>query len=143
MPRLRLTDPEPSYRLEIHGVADVQQRAEPPRQRLLLGRRLARQQPRLNAVHPRASLHPTDAGVFLTPGQGFRTGGTHLRMNVGTPRALLRKALGSMAEPLERVWGEARVEILTPFAARLQRLPSSDPVRRLDLEHVRRGVVEE
>jgi hypothetical protein len=58
---------------------------------------------RLNAVHPRASLHPTDAGVFLTPGQGFRTGGTNLRMNVGTPRALLRKALGSMAEALERV----------------------------------------
>jgi cysteine-S-conjugate beta-lyase len=45
-----------------------------------------------------------NAKVFLTPGSGFGTGGAHhLRMNIGTPRATLAKALGNMAEALSRV----------------------------------------
>lgn len=45
-----------------------------------------------------------NARVFFTPGGGFGTGGAHhLRMNLGTCRPLLTKALENMAEALAKV----------------------------------------
>ena len=45
-----------------------------------------------------------NAHVFLNPGDGFGTGGgDHMRMNIGTPRAILQRALDNMAEALAEV----------------------------------------
>jgi cysteine-S-conjugate beta-lyase len=45
-----------------------------------------------------------NAGVFLTPGQGFGTGGAnHLRMNLGTSRLVLAKALENMERALAKL----------------------------------------
>jgi cysteine-S-conjugate beta-lyase len=45
-----------------------------------------------------------NARVFLTPGQGFGAGGeSYMRMNVGTARPLLARALENMAEALARL----------------------------------------
>jgi cysteine-S-conjugate beta-lyase len=45
-----------------------------------------------------------NARVFLTPGNGFGTGGaSHMRMNLATPRPVLAKALDNMAEALAKL----------------------------------------
>ncbi|MDA1081674.1 MAG: aminotransferase class I/II-fold pyridoxal phosphate-dependent enzyme [Gemmatimonadetes bacterium] len=44
-----------------------------------------------------------NAGVFLSPGAGFGAGGAdHMRMNIGTSRKLIERALGNMAAALKR-----------------------------------------
>jgi cystathionine beta-lyase len=44
-----------------------------------------------------------NAGVYLNPGSTFGTGGAdHMRMNIGTSRRMLERALGNMADALER-----------------------------------------
>ena len=45
-----------------------------------------------------------NSGVYLTPGDGFGTGGAdHMRMNLGTSRGLIERALENMANALANV----------------------------------------
>ena len=44
-----------------------------------------------------------NAGVYLNPGSTFGTGGAdHMRMNIGTSRRMLERALDNMADALAR-----------------------------------------
>ena len=44
------------------------------------------------------------AGVYLNPGDNYGTGGAgHMRMNLGTSRRLIERALDNMATALARV----------------------------------------